>query len=225
MPSYPIRLITTEDGSSSLYREDINETYHSFHGARAESDYVFIEKGLAHLHSVENAASISILEVGFGTGLNAFLSAIWASQHQVKVEYHTLEPIPIEPALYRQLNYGKSAEEKKLIQDLHTVSWGSAHPLSNYFQFTKYEQTLESFLLDAPIDLIYFDAFAPSKQPEVWAQENLQKCFDLLRKEGILVTYCAQGQFKRNLKTVGFEVEILSGALGKKEMVRARKPH
>jgi tRNA U34 5-methylaminomethyl-2-thiouridine-forming methyltransferase MnmC len=215
-----IRLIETEDGSSSLYREDIRETYHSFHGARGESLHVFIDHGLSCI----DKNPIHVLEIGMGTGLNVFLSALYAEQHQLTVQMTTLEPIPIKKELYSQLNYASSAEEQLLIMEIHACDWGHEKRLSDNFLLIKKEEKLEDHLVtSSKYDIVYFDAFAPSKQPEIWSIENLHKCFETLKKGGILTTYCAQGQFKRNLKSVGFEVESLQGAMGKKEMVRAIK--
>ncbi len=218
MKSPKVRLITTEDGSSSLFHEALNETYHSTKGAYSESMYVFIQNGLAYM----KGTPLSVLEVGFGTGLNAFLTLKYAQDEGVKVNYKTLEPYPISKEVYRSLSYKMTEREDKIFKELHTNSWEEEHD-DEFFSFTKYRTRLEDFNTDSTFDIIYYDAFAPSKQPDVWDIENLKKCYNLLRTEGILVTYCSQGQFKRNLAEIGFQVEVLPGALGKKEMVRAHK--
>ncbi|MEQ8470155.1 MAG: tRNA (5-methylaminomethyl-2-thiouridine)(34)-methyltransferase MnmD [Marinoscillum sp.] len=223
MTNHKLKLITTQDGSHSLLREDMNETYHSFHGALGESKYVFIEQGLEYLVETKKLTEISVLEVGFGTGLNAYLSAICAQNHQVKINYHTLEPYPVPEELYARFNFAETDKLKALLQQLHQVEWGQPIQVSSFFNFQKYQVTLEEFESKELFDVIFFDAFAPSKQAEVWQLSNIQKCFDSLNKEGILTTYCAQGQFKRNLKSAGFEIETLKGAQGKKEMVRGIK--
>lgn len=223
MTNHKLRLITTQDGSHSLLREDMNETYHSFHGAVGESRYVFVEQGLAFYLSEKNAKEISVLEIGFGTGLNAYLSALFAETHGVKVSYHTLEPFPVPEELYCQFNFADNERNNQLLQRIHQAKWDEQCAISDQFKFQKYQITLEEFETRALFDVIFFDAFAPSKQAEVWELANIQKCYDLLNPGGFLTTYCAQGQFKRNLKSAGFEVETLKGAHGKKEMVRGNK--
>lgn len=215
-----LKLITTQDGSHSLYREDLKETYHSFHGAKGESAYVFIEQCLDFRQKQNNAALLKIFEVGLGTGLNAWLSAIYARQHEVTIAYHTVEPLPVPEEIYRQLNYAEDDQGAQLLQEIHATGWGTLHQIHPYFQLIKYETTLEHFDQSSGFDCIYFDAFAPSKQAEMWSLPNFARCFELCAAGGVLSTYCAQGQFKRDLKDAGFEVETLKGALGKKEMVR-----
>jgi len=220
MTNHSLKLILTQDGSHSLLREDLNETYHSFHGALGESQYVFIEQCLDHWVSMNPGKPVKVFEVGFGTGLNVWLSTLYAEKMKVKVNFHTVEPIPVPREIYSQFNYGKSEQEKALLQKIHDADWETPQQISEYFTLTKHETTLEHFSGQNDFDCIYFDAFAPSKQAEVWSLENIQKCYDLCAPRGILSTYCAQGQFKRNLKAAGFELETLKGAMGKKEMVR-----
>ena len=218
-----LKLITTQDGSHSLMREDLNETYHSFHGAMGESQYVFIEQGLDWRAQQGNAQSLKVFEVGFGTGLNAYLVAEWAVKNEVEIEFHSVEPFPVPRELYEQFNYAKSEAGNQLLQQLHNVPWDSLQNIHDHFSLVKYTSTLEEFRSSLKFDLIFFDAFAPSKQAEVWSLENLQKCFEMTNAGGYLTTYCAQGQFKRNLAEAGYEVETLKGAMGKKEMVRGLK--
>ena len=216
-----VRIIRTEDGSQSLYDEKLNETYHSTKGARAESEYVFLKMGLeamSHQLIVERPQT-HVLEIGFGTGLNAWLTWKWAVEKQLPIHFHTLEPFPVSMDMVREMEL--AADEHFL--NVHEAKWNETTPLDTFFSLEKSTNKLEEVKLTGAYDCIYFDAFAPSKQPEVWSLENLQKCFKALKPDGILTTYCAQGQFKRNLTAVGFEVEVLPGALGKKEMVRGRK--
>lgn len=219
----PIKIITTEDGSHSLFDEELNETYHSTRGARGESMHVFIKEGLEHWLSQNKTEEVKILEIGLGTGLNSFLTAQFAKQHQQKIYFSSLEPFPIEKEIYEHLNYFHSVDEHQSLLDIHETTWEKPVGINHHFELLKSTSKLEEFESDESYDIIYFDAFAPSKQPEVWSLENIQKCFSLLAKGGILTTYCAQGQFKRNLKEAGFEIETLKGAMGKKEMVRAMK--
>lgn len=218
-----IKIITTEDGSNSLFDEDLNETYHSTRGARGESDHVYIREGLEHWLANNQAEEIKILEIGLGTGLNAFLTALFAKENDLKVQFSTLEPFPIAKEIYENLNFHNSEEEKKLLQEIHEDEWEQTLAVTPFFDLQKTKTKLENFKSEHHFNIIYFDAFAPSKQPEVWSPENLKKCFALLKPGGVLVTYCAQGQFKRNLADAGFEVETLQGAMGKKEMVRGLK--
>ncbi len=218
-----LKIITTEDGSHSLYDNQLNETYHSTRGALGESQHVFIQAGLTHWSSHNKRNEIRILEVGLGTGLNAFLTAQWSQEKRQKIHLTSLEPHPIREELFTQLNFGNSLEEATLLQKIHTTEWEQVASISSQFDLLKTTRTLEDFTASIPYDILFFDAFAPSKQPEVWSLQNLRKCFGLLNPGGILTTYCAQGQFKRDLKEAGFRVETLQGAMGKKEMVRGTK--
>lgn len=218
-----IKIISTEDGSHSLFDEELNETYHSTRGALGESTHVFIQEGLEYLLTKNKVEEVKILEVGLGTGLNAFLTAQFAKRNGQHAHFTSLEPFPIDKEIYSKLNYGISPEDKKLLLSIHEKEWEVDVALSTHFILKKTTAKLESFQSSKSYDLIYFDAFAPSKQAEVWEIENLKKCFKLLNVGGMLTTYCAQGQFKRNLVEVGFQLETLQGAMGKKEMVRAVK--
>ena len=217
----PLKIFTTEDGSQSLFDEELNETYHSTKGARSESEYVFLKMGLDCLGHEPRGESwkLSILEVGFGTGLNACLSWEWAEQNRTPIEMVTLEPFPIGLEIRKQMDLAKDIR----FNLIHESEWNKPVKFSDHFNLEKRSLGLENVTDLNQYDVIYFDAFAPSKQPDVWSLDNLRKCFASLKNGGILTTYCAQGQFKRNLKEVGFEVEVLPGALGKKEMVRAKK--
>ena len=218
-----IKIITTEDGSHSLFDEELNETYHSTKGARGESLHVFIREGLEHWLFGNQAEEIKVLEIGLGTGLKAFLTAQFAARHSQKIHFTSLEPFPIEKEIYQNLNFFQSEKEKGLLLEIHETEWEKELSITLPFSLYKTTSRLEDFTTSNSFHLIYFDAFAPSKQPEVWSLENLKKCFSLLDKGGILTTYCAQGQFKRNLSEAGFQVESLQGAMGKKEMVRGIK--
>ncbi len=218
-----IRIITTEDGSHSLFHEELKETYHSTRGARGESLHVFIKEGLSHWLSMHESKQVRILEIGLGTGLNAFLTGKEAEARGQQILFTSLEPFPLEQTIYENLNFHQSELEKALLMKIHESRWENVEEQSEHFSLFKRETRLEAFSSMEKYHVIYFDAFAPSKQPEVWSLHNLKKCYELLEPDGILTTYCAQGQFKRNLVEVGFKVEILPGAMGKKEMVRAEK--
>jgi tRNA U34 5-methylaminomethyl-2-thiouridine-forming methyltransferase MnmC len=216
-----IKIIESGDGSHTLFLPHLNETYHSHHGALRESQYVFIEKGLDEF--IGKKEEITILEVGFGTGLNALLTMIWASEKKIKVNYHTLEPFPLTIEIYEKLNYLSLLHREELTDPffkMHQLKEQVTYQFNDWFCFTKYYQKLEEFNRSLKVDLIYYDAFAPNKQPEVWDLKNIKKTFSLLSQQGLLVSYCASGQFKRNLKEAGYIVETLSGPPGKKEMTR-----
>lgn len=210
-----MRVVETKDGSSSIYLEDLDEHYHSPRGAISESMHVFIEAGL---NAVEKQ-SIKLLEVGFGTGLNAILTA--QRKRDKKINYHTLEPFPLEKDIIEKINYVEILGDKELFLKLHTCHWEESIQIAQDFNFTKYKTKLLNFKADNKYDLVYYDAFAPSKQPEMWEIAPLKHIFEMMEEAGIFVTYCAAGQFKRNMKQLGFVLEKLSGANGKKEMTRA----
>ena len=213
-----LKIIDTLDQSKTVIRLDIDEAYHSCRGAVSESKYVYIKQGLGYL----NKSKINLLEVGFGTGLNTWLTYLYAESEKIKINYVSLEPFPLEKDIYRDLNYTSKSNELKFLL-IHELQWGIKNQFSDYFQLQKLQTTLEAFERQDLFDLIYFDAFAPSKQPDIWDINNIQKCFGSMNPGGILVTYSAQGQFKRNLLQCGFQIESLPGALGKKEMIRAVK--
>ena len=221
-------MIRTEDGSSSLFLPELNETYHSFHGALGESQHVFIRMGLEHwLAQHPEAEEVSILEVGFGTGLNALLALEAAEQRSVKINFTTLEPYPLKKSVTDQLNYGQlvaNAAWEKEFHAMHASPWGETVAVSSSFDLLKHHSRLEDYEgEEAPFDLVFFDAFAPSKQAELWEKDLLQKVAHLMAPAGVFTTYCAKGQLKRDLKSLGLIVETLPGAPGKKEMVRAGK--
>lgn len=219
------QLIQTGDGSHSLYNPALDETYHSHHGALQESQYVFINMGLeAWLAQHAKAESLRVLEIGFGTGLNALLSLQWAQQKGVRVHFTTLEPYPVSLETAQQLNYASLTQGEEDFMRLHAAVWEEDVLLYHHFILHKKQQKLEEVqLTEAAYDLVFFDAFAPNKQPELWEKSLLEKTASLLAPEGLLTTYCAKGQLKRDLRDAGLTVETLPGAPGKKEMVRARK--
>lgn len=217
-----LKIITTHDGSHSLLNEQLNETYHSVHGALQESLHVFIKHGLDFIS--QNQKEIKILEVGFGTGLNALLTLQRANTENLSIQYTTLEAFPVEEDIWSKLNYVESAESKMQFQKLHRAKWNEAESISSRFVLKKLHTTLQQAELELNhYDLIYFDAFAPNKQPEMWELPMLQKIVNAMKTNGLFVTYCAKGQLKRDLKSAGLSVEALQGPPGKREMVRGVK--
>ncbi len=213
------------DGSHTIFHSGLNETYHSMHGAVQESEHVFIKAGLEQF--LPHKSTIKIAEVGFGTGLNAWLSYKRVVGSSTKIIYHSLEPYPLEKEIYSQLNYSKNANDVSLTNfflQLHQAPWDEEIELNDNFILKKIKLRLEDYIVsEQNFDLLYYDAFAPSKQADIWLPENILKAYSLLGEKGILVTYCARGQFKRDLKEVGFTVETLLGPPGKKEMTRGLK--
>ena len=222
-----LQIIITTDGSTSLLNTTLNETYHSIHGAIRESVHVFIKNGLQFWIDENKAKEISILEMGFGTGLNTLLSLKESIVQKIKIHYTSLEASPISIALASQLNYPSQVDVEqcgRLFQQLHTAAWNTPIVITADFILEKCEGKIQEMdLRKAKYDLVFFDAFAPAKQPEMWEFSILEKMVHALKPNGVLVTYCAQGQLKRNLKLLGLLVESLPGPKGKREMVRARK--
>lgn len=213
-------LIFTNDGSHSIFSKEINENYHSKHGAISESIHVFIKNGLEKI----NKKNIDLLEIGFGTGLNAFLSQNYLEKEKIFCNYYSLEKFPINKDLSNKLNYAKELGlNKKKFNELHDSNWNIANKLSKYFSLIKIKEDVLYYQTNIKFDIIYFDAFSPEKQAEMWSEEILNKMFDFLKCGGFLVTYCAKGIIKRRLQKVGFKIISLPGPTGKREMTMAMK--
>ena len=220
------QLKITGDGSHTLWLPQLNESYHSTHGAIQESQHVFIKEGLAYRSGTDADHKLKVLEIGFGTGLNAWLTAIFSEQKELHVDYQTLEPFALAEQLINQLNYAQCHQLEKhaaLFKQLHMCHWEQAVQLNPYFSITKFATKVEDWQPQSTFDVLYFDAFAPNKQPEIWHESVLAKLYQVLNPNGVLVTYCAQGKFKRALASQGFVVESIPGPPGKKEMTRGIK--
>ncbi len=213
----------TADGSSTLFAPALNQHYHSTHGAVQESLHVFIEAGLHHFKTTE----IAILEIGFGSGLNAFLTLLETQKAAQKVTYTAVEKFPISNELAVGLNYAdrfaENPDAQKLFAALHSAAWEVAVKITPNFTLVKQQKDFLEITDQAAFDVIYFDAFSPEAQPELWTEAFLTQMHNALKPGCILVTYCAKGQVKRNLKAAGFMVETLPGPPGKREMTRAVK--
>jgi tRNA U34 5-methylaminomethyl-2-thiouridine-forming methyltransferase MnmC len=217
-------LIETDDGSHSIHSEKFGVTYHSTHGAIAESQHIFINAGLRFKAAIQK--ELSILETGFGTGLNAFMTLLEAEKRNLKVNYMGLEIFPLEQPQFELLNYPEKLNAHDKVDDfqkMHTCAWETPIYYSENFLFEKRKTPFEFASFDGNFDIVYFDAFAPQEQPELWNENVLARMYKALKPEGVLLTYCAQGEFKRTLKKVGFTVERLPGPLGKREITRATK--
>jgi tRNA U34 5-methylaminomethyl-2-thiouridine-forming methyltransferase MnmC len=213
------KIITTSDGSTSLYIPELNENYHSTHGAIQESMHVFIEAGL----QMVNKPSINIFEMGYGTGLNFLLTLIHGGKRTIN--YHGIEAYPLEPNLINQLNYASQldadSETEKVFSKFHEAQ--GTVILTDKITATKEQVTLSNYIPKIKFDLVYFDAFAPEVQPELWTPDVFDKIFNMMYPGGILTTYCAKGQVRRNMISSGFKVERIPGPPGKRQMMRATK--
>ncbi|HEY9046493.1 MAG TPA: tRNA (5-methylaminomethyl-2-thiouridine)(34)-methyltransferase MnmD [Ohtaekwangia sp.] len=218
-----IEIITTSDGSHSLLNTALDETYHSRHGAVQESIHVFIKEGLDHLLTLKSSKSISILEVGFGTGLNALLTVQRAMEIPASIHYTSLETYPVPEDIWSKLNYIDAVGLKEKFDQLHRAAWNQEVEILPNFTLQKLTTPLQQIDFSNRFDLIYFDAFAPNKQPEMWELPVLERVIKSMHARSIFVTYCAKGQLKRDLKSLGLTVETLAGPPGKKEMVRGIK--
>ncbi len=217
-----VKLIITSDGSHSLLNEALNETYHSVHGAIQESQHVFINNGLRYYLESTTSDNLSIFEVGFGTGLNALLTLKAIENMKTFVRYVAVETSPIGEALWGSLNYTNVLGLEETFDNLHRTSWEISNQITPQISLIKRRTTLQAMELEAKsLDVVYFDAFAPNKQPELWTIDILRKVILAMKLNGVFVTYCAKGQLKRDLKELGLTVETLPGPPGKKEMVRA----
>ncbi len=218
-------VLLTSDGSSTLRHSVLDELYHSRHGAWTESCHIFIRYGLTPL-AEQNRNNISVFEMGFGSGLNAALTREMADKLQVAVQYTGFELYPVEPEIVADMIMPAQAPaERDRWLELHQMPWGEPVRASDWFTLIKHKA---SFPGEVPpdigkFDLVYYDAFAPAAQPELWNSVALEKCFELLNEGGLWLSYCAKGQVRRTLKNVGFEVESLPGPPGKREITRAVK--
>lgn len=215
------KIIVTNDDSTSLYIPDLDETYHSRHGARQESMHVFIQSGLNHLQDLKH---VKIFEMGFGTGLNAFLTWKENCKNHQTIEYVGIEKHPLQIDLVKNLNFAETDKEKAIFDTMHNAEWNKDVDIDEKFKLHKIKGDILDECLNADyFDILYYDAFGPKTQPQLWSHDICLKLYEILHNNGVIVTYCAQGQFKRNLKNVGFEVEELPGPPGKREMTRAIK--
>ena len=213
---YDRKVIVSGDGSSTILINGLEETYHSRHGAIQESLYVFIEYGLNKI----DKSIVKILEIGFGTGLNA-----WLTLHEKgdkSVVYHSTEPYPLTKEEYSLLNYPtqkKYENGKETFLSIHQAEWNVLAEIQNSFSLKKLNIKIEDFESNEFYDLIYFDAFAPNYQQEIWTETVFKKLFGLLSDGGIVASYCSSGYYKRALKSAGFSIEKYRGPIGKRDMV------
>lgn len=222
-------LHTTEDGSLTLYAPTFGEHYHSMHGAVQESEHIYLGLALRERMSSwrEGDAPLRLFEVGFGTGLNALLSWREAEERHIPLQYYSIEKFPITPEIYEALHYeglGEEREVKDQLLRLHTAPWDEAVELSPFFTLYKLRGDLTTCTFPERLSVIYYDAFSPESQPELWAEVLFQRLGKVASSGAILSTYCAKGEVRRRLQRAGFLVERLPGPPGKREVLRGRIP-
>jgi tRNA U34 5-methylaminomethyl-2-thiouridine-forming methyltransferase MnmC len=215
------QIIKTSDGSDTIYVPELNEHYHSIHGAAQESMYIFIKNGFEFCE----ADPVNIFEVGFGTGLNALLTAISCFKGKREVNYTSIEKYPLDDSIINSLNHQNFAGEmgKEIFRSIHSAAWNSKVNICRNFNLTKIIGDFTIEPLNGSYNLIYFDAFGPDKQPEMWTKKIFAGIATITDKNGLFVTYSAKGDVKRNLKSCGFDVTLLPGPPGKRQIIRAIK--
>jgi len=206
----------------TLYVPDIQEHYHSIHGAVRESRHVFIQAGLLH----SKLKQIRIFEMGFGTGLNALLTLLEAKKKNITIQYDTIDIFPLSINIIQKLNYPEllTSESRDLFKTIHSKQWNETHQITSFFHLTKMNANLQTHDTGTRYDLVYFDAFNPRVQPELWSPGVFKKLFNFMNPGGILTTYSATGWVRRNMLGAGFKVEKYPGPPGKRDMLRATKP-
>ncbi len=217
------KIIQTSDGSSSVYLPEWDENYHSKHGAIQEAYHVFIKSGL---DLFKEGSSLSILEMGFGTGLNCMITYLEAKRRNLAIDYIGLEGYPLETKLIFELNHLqqlKAEDESAVYQSMQNSDWNVSIEMSSNFNLTKKQIMFEDYQENEVFELIYFDAFGARVQPELWTETIFKKMFEALKENGIIVTYAAKGSVRRAMQAVGFKVERLPGPPGKREMLRGTK--
>ena len=219
-------IIQTADGSGTIFLPEWNEHYHSKHGAIQEARHVFMHTGLEYFLEVHRPERLSVLEIGFGTGLNALLTMIEAEETHIPVQYTGVEAYPVSAAELSALDYAEQVganQAPHMFRKMHEVAWETEQQVTRYFALEKKKMFFSDISDSRTFDLIYYDAFGPRVQPELWTEAVFLKMFRLLNKEGVLVTYSAKGSVRRAMQTAGFKVERLPGPPGKREMLRAIK--
>ena len=212
----------TSDGSTTIHLPEWNEQYHSKHGAIQEAKHVFIKNGFSTISSDK----ISILEIGFGTGLNAFITFLGAKKSMKTIDYVGVEAYPVEDLEIQQLNYVSelnAQEFQAIFEEMHAISWEEKFQISTNFSLTKRKQFFNEITDENKFDIIFFDAFGVRVQPELWTEIIFSKMYKALKNDGILVTYAAAGSVRRAMQSVGFTIEKLQGPPGKREMLRGVK--
>lgn len=217
-------IIISGDGSHSLQIKESEITFHSMYGAIQESQHIFIEAGLRYFKTRNpSAKTIKIFEAGFGTGLNALLTAIVAPELKTSIEYYSVDLYPLPNSLFLQLNYADALNAYELYKTITQAGWNQLVFIAPFFKLNKIHADLTGFSFHDKFDIIYFDAFAPNDQPELWTERMFSKIGEALNPRGVLVTYCSKVSVQKALKNAGFVIEKPAGPPGKREMLRAIK--
>lgn len=220
------KIIMTKDSSHTISVPEMNLTYRSLHGAIQESMHVFIQAGLRDSGVFDYVGVNHVLEIGFGTGLNALLTLIEADKQKNRIYYTAIEPYPLHEAEISELNYCEQLNQphyKRLFEKMHQVEWEEMFEITENFRLTKTKSSLPDFSIENYFFLIYFDAFDPKAQPGLWTKEVFEKLYNMMIEGGILVTCCSKAAVGRAMQAAGFKVEKIPGPPGKREMIRARK--
>jgi len=219
-----MKIQKTKDGSHTLVSKEYGELYHSHNGSIQEAEHIFIKNGLQKI----DKKNITVFEMGFGSGLNAIMAYYFALENEVNVNYNTIEAFPVSSETAKELNYNdflKKDDYLNIFSKLHKVEWNKKNEIATNFSLFKIHQKIEDLDVDkiSKVDIIFYDAFAPNAQANLWEEEILTKMYRLLKPNAFLITYCAKGIFKRTLKSIGFEVVALGGPIGKREITMAIK--
>jgi tRNA U34 5-methylaminomethyl-2-thiouridine-forming methyltransferase MnmC len=226
IPADERKLLLTGDGSYTVELPSMGVTYHSTRGAVQESMHVFIKEGLQYLLTVSKKRSFEIFEMGFGTGLNPLLTCIEARKAAVRIHYTAIDLYPLPESILNALAYQEQIHEKDartIFEHIHNTAWGNDVHIHPDFILRKEQKNLLSFMPERMFDLVYFDAFGPASQPELWTVSVFKKIYEMMHQTAVLVTYSSKGDVRRALKAAGFKVEKIPGPPGKREMVRAIK--
>ena len=218
---------TTADGSPTLYMEHFDEYYHSKHGAIQEAEHVYLKMGLDFWKAQHpTAKKCSVFEMGFGTGLNALLTAQKAEQLQLNLDYASIEAYPLTAKELKEVNYSEyfDTKTKATFQQIIDVPWESFQAITPHFNLKKIETLLEDYLPEQSIDVLYYDAFGARSQPEIWEDHCFKPLIEQLNPGGVFVTYAAKGSVRRALQNLGLEVALVPGPPGKREMIQAYRP-
>jgi len=215
--------LITQDKSYTIALPALNVTYHSKYGSIQESNHVFIQAGIEYYQSLLNKNNLMIFEMGFGTGLNALLSYQFALKNNIAIYYSGLELYPISLQDATKLNYGQLLNAENTFLQLHTCAWQKKYVFNKNFSFLKIQTSLLTYHHHQLYDIIFYDAFAPAAQPELWTKDIFDKLFSMLLPSGILVTYCSKSYVRKNMEATGFTIQKIPGPVGKREMIRAVK--
>ena len=218
-----LKIEITADGSATILVENLDEHYHSVKGALTESLHIYRDCAFVHRAKSPFHAPLRLLEVGFGTGLNAVVTAMFANA-DAPVHYITLEKFPLELDFVKQLHYGDCID-KQLFEAIHAAEWNTPIAITPYFTIEKRHCDYTVDPLPTDIDVVYFDAFAPEKQPDMWSAQCFDRLVSSMNNDAVLTTYCAKGEIRRTLQASGLTVERLAGPVGgKREILRSTKP-